>query len=173
MPAPYTIERINALDRDGFTAVVGPVFEHSSWIASRAWDGRPFESRAALHAALVRTLYAATPDEQIALICAHPDLVGRAARAGTLTPESTREQSGAGLGALSEDEVALFDRYNAAYRERFGFPFVICARENKKERILAAFPVRLQHTRADEIATALHEITRIAAFRLADLVREA
>jgi 2-oxo-4-hydroxy-4-carboxy-5-ureidoimidazoline decarboxylase len=168
-----TIDQINRLGREDFVSVVGPVFEHSPWIAERTWPDRPFADVDALHRALCRTVRSAAPEEQVGLIRAHPDLVGRAARAGTLTPESTREQRGAGLGALSDEEIALFDRYNAAYRERFGFPFVICARENKKDTILAAFPVRLEHTREEEIATALGEIEKIAHFRLRDAVRDA
>src|SRR5690606_39037515 len=99
-------------------------------------------------------------------------LVGRLARAGQLTHESTREQASAGLDRLSPDEIAAFDRHNAAYQAKFGFPFVICARENRKDAILAAFPVRLAHSREQEIATALAEIGKIAWLRLADAVWE-
>ncbi|HLA64328.1 MAG TPA: 2-oxo-4-hydroxy-4-carboxy-5-ureidoimidazoline decarboxylase [Rhodothermales bacterium] len=169
---PVSLRVLNAMDRAAFVAAVGGTFEHSPWIAERTWDARPFASRDALHAALCATVATATTEEQEGLIRAHPDLVGRAARAGTLTPASTNEQAGAGLDALSADEVALFDQYNAAYRERFGFPFVICARTNKKASILAAFPVRLQHTREAEVATALAEIAEIARFRLADTVAD-
>jgi 2-oxo-4-hydroxy-4-carboxy-5-ureidoimidazoline decarboxylase len=160
------IDELNSLDRDAFVDVVGPVFEHSPWIAERTWAERPFPDRKVLHEALCRTMYGATRDEQVRLIRAHPDLVGQAARTGSLTPESAGEQRAAGLGGLSVEEIALFDRYNEAYRERFGFPFVICARENKKESILAAFPVRLENAREDEIDTALAEIARIARFRI-------
>ena len=165
-----TIDDLNALDRDDFVAAVGHVFEHSPWIAERAWERRPFADVDALHAALVDAMHAASDAEKLALIRAHPDLVGRAARAGTLTPSSTREQAGAGLDALSASEVALFDRYNSEYRESFGFPFVICARENRKESILRAFPERLRHSREEEISTALTEIGKIASFRLLDTV---
>jgi 2-oxo-4-hydroxy-4-carboxy-5-ureidoimidazoline decarboxylase len=168
-----TLDALNALDRDAFVALVGPVFEHSPWIAARTWAARPFATRAALHVALCRTMRAASTAEHLALIRAHPDLVGRAARAGTLTAASTQEQAGAGLDALTPDEIVLFDRYNGAYHARFGFPFVICARENKKAAILHAFPVRLAHTEAEEVETALAEIEKIAGYRLADLVDEA
>lgn len=165
-----TLADINALDREEFVRVVGPVFEHSPWIAERAWEARPFASRDALHEALVDVVRSASREEKVALIRAHPDLVGRAARAGTLTPESMREQVGAGLGDLSPEEVAQFERYNAEYRERFGFPFVICARENKKDSILEAFPVRLENSRDLETATAIAEVEKIAELRLRDLV---
>lgn len=165
-----TLAEINALDQSAFVEKVGPVFEHSPWIAERTWDERPFDSIDALRSALVAAVEAAAPEEKLALIRAHPDLVGRAARAGTLTPESTNEQAGAGLGDLSQEEVALFDRYNRAYSDRFGFPFVICARENKKASILAAFPPRLENEPEREVQTALAEIAKIARFRLQDLI---
>jgi OHCU decarboxylase len=160
------------MDRSAFVAAIGGAFEHSPWIAERAWARRPFASVADLHEKLCGVVAAASPDEQVGLIRAHPDLVGRLAREGRLTCESAAEQAAAGLDALSADEVAAFERYNAAYRERFGFPFVICARENRKEAILAAFPRRLQNPREREVATALEEIYKIARLRLADLVGE-
>ncbi len=110
-------------------------------------------------------------EQQVALIQAHPDLVGRAALAGTLTPASTNEQASAGLDRLSAEEIAAFARYNQAYRERFGFPFVICARENKKESILVGFATRLQHSRDQEIGIALGEIAKICWLRLQDTIR--
>ncbi|HEV7300997.1 MAG TPA: 2-oxo-4-hydroxy-4-carboxy-5-ureidoimidazoline decarboxylase [Tepidisphaeraceae bacterium] len=163
-----SLANLNAATTSDFIAVCGPLFEHSPWIAQRTAGQRPFVSIDALHAALVATMYAASVDEQIALIAAHPDLVGRLAREGQLTRESTGEQAAAGLTQLNDDEIAAFDRYNTAYRETFGFPFVICARENKKAAILAAFPQRLAKDRAQEIQTALAEIAKIARLRLAD-----
>ena len=166
-----TVGRLNAMGRDEFVAAVGHVFEHSRWIAERTWQtGRPFASAADLHEKLCGTVAAASPDEQVGLIRAHPDLVGRLAREGRLTRESTVEQAEAGLTAVPADEAAAFERYNAAYRERFGFPFVICARENKKDAILAAFPMRLVNGVEQEVATALDEIYKIARLRLADAV---
>src|SRR5688572_11228407 len=167
-----TLSQLNDSDRERFIAVCGPLFEHSPWIAERTWDKRPFSSRDTLHAAMCETMYAASIDEQVKLITSHPDLVGRMAREGRLTRESTTEQAAAGLSDFSADEVERFDRYNAAYRKRFGFPFVICARENKKDAILAAFPVRLNNTREMEIRTALAEIAKIARLRLMDAMVE-
>jgi allantoate deiminase len=167
-----TLARLSAMDQKTFIATIGHVFEHSPWIAERAWPKRPFASLADLHEKLRMIVASATPAEQEALIKAHPDLVGRLAEEGQLTRESTAEQAAAGLSQLTPDEVTNFERYNAAYRERFGFPFVICARENKKEAILAAFPMRLQNSRGQEIETALAEIYKIAALRLADAVWE-
>ena len=161
---------LNELGREDFLGVVGPVFEHSPWIAELTWASRPFESVGALHRALCETVLASDESNKLALIRAHPDLAGRAARAGTLTPASTREQTSGGLDRLSPEEAAMFDKYNRQYRERFGFPFVICARQNKKEAMLAGFERRLAHTREQEIETALAEIFKIAELRLHDLI---
>lgn len=158
---------VNAMPVAEFTRVVGPVFEHSPWIAERAWATRPWASVEQLHAALRETVENATAEEQLALIRAHPDLVGRA----VLTSESRGEQAVAGLTDLTRDEVSAFEAYNATYRERFGFPFVICARLNKKDAILRAFPERIAHSREKEIATALAEIYKIAELRLRDIVQ--
>src|SRR5262249_5319047 len=107
----------------------------------------PFASVEALHRELCQTVTDAGVEAQIALIRAHPDLVGRAALAGTLTRESTEEQASAGLNKLTLEEVALFQDHNAAYKMKFGFPFVICARLNKKEAMLAGFRARQENTR--------------------------
>jgi OHCU decarboxylase len=166
------LAQLNALGREAFTDIIGPVFEHSPWIAAQTWERRPFASREQLYDALCATVRAAEVEAQLALIRAHPDLVGRAALAGTLTAASTREQAAAGLDQLSPAEVALFQQYNREYQAKFGFPFVICARLNRKAAILAGFERRLQHSRDQEIATALAEIDKIAGLRLADLIAE-
>jgi 2-oxo-4-hydroxy-4-carboxy-5-ureidoimidazoline decarboxylase len=167
-----TLDALNKLDQDAFTAALGHIFEDSPWVAHAAWAQRPFASVAALHAAMCDVVARASVAQQLALIRAHPDLVGRAARTGSLGPESTQEQAAAGLNALSADEVATFDQLNGAYRERFGFPFVICARENKKDSILRGFHERLGNSREQEIATALGEIAKIAHLRLRDVFRD-
>jgi len=166
--AAIPLADLNALDRGEFIARVGPVFEHSPWIAERVVDRRPFASVDALHSAMCDVVRKAGEEEQLALIRAHPDLVGRA----VLTAESKSEQAAAGLLDVSPGEVALFDRYNRDYKARFGFPFVICARMSKKDAILAALPVRLQNSPDRERTTALGEICKIAALRLADLISE-
>ncbi len=172
MQVKASLADLNARDEAGFVAVCGPLFEHSPWIAARTWPRRPFPTLAALHEELVATVRKATREEQLALISAHPDLVGRLAREGKLSRDSAAEQAAAGLGSLSDIDIDLFDRYNREYREKFEMPFVICARENRKEAILAAFPARLAHTREQEIATALAEIGKIARLRLRDAVAE-
>jgi 2-oxo-4-hydroxy-4-carboxy-5-ureidoimidazoline decarboxylase len=165
-----TIAEINHLDRDTFVARLGFLFEGSPWVADAAWPARPFADASALHRALCAAMYAAPAERQIALIRAHPDLAGKAAVAGELTAESTREQTSAGLSQLSAEEFARFTQLNQAYRERFEFPFVICAREHTKASILNQFVLRLQNSRAQEIQAALAEIAKIAKLRLLDLV---
>lgn len=164
-----SLREINDLDELTFVARLGFLFEGSSWIAEETWHARPFRSLEHLHAALCDAMYAAPVERQVALIRAHPDLVGRAALAGTLSPESTREQAAAGLDRLSREEIAHFTQLNHSYQNRFGFPFVICVRENKKESILRGFETRLHHSREEEITTALGEIAKIAWLRLRDV----
>jgi 2-oxo-4-hydroxy-4-carboxy-5-ureidoimidazoline decarboxylase len=165
-----TISEINSLSHDEFVRVVGPVFEHSPWIAEMTWAQKLFPSLEHLHRALCGTVRDSGPDMQLALIRAHPDLVGRLALAGQLTKESATEQASAGLDRTTTDEVKLFQKNNAAYKDRFGFPFIICARLNKKEAILAGFERRLKNSREQEIKTALEEIYKIAELRLRDLI---
>ncbi|PLS81257.1 MAG: OHCU decarboxylase [Chloroflexi bacterium] len=173
MPAArLRIEQINTFDQTTFVRHLGFVFEKTPWIAAEAWRARPFRSTADLHRALCAVLEAASEEQKIALIRAHPDLAGKAAIAGDLTAESTREQASAALNRLSPDEFATFTRLNDAYRSKFGFPFVICVREHTKASILAAFVDRLEHARAAEVETAVGEIAKIARLRLHDAVED-
>lgn len=164
------LPQLNSLSRDEFARLVGPVFEHSPWIAEATWTQRPFGNLPALHAVLCDTVHRASEEKQLALIRAHPDLVGKLALAGQLTKESTGEQASAGLDKLSPEEVALFQSNNVAYQAKFGFPFIVCARLNQREAILSGFKVRLQNSREQEIKTALEEIGKIAYLRLRDII---
>jgi OHCU decarboxylase len=159
------------LDREAFVARFGGVFEASPWIAEAAWERRPFGSVERLHSALVGVVGAAPPADRLALIRAHPDLAGKAAIAGALTPESTREQAAAGLDQLTPAQYERITGLTAAYRERFGFPFVVCAREHTADTIIASAARRLEADPDEEEQTALSEIAKIARLRLADLVR--
>jgi 2-oxo-4-hydroxy-4-carboxy-5-ureidoimidazoline decarboxylase len=145
---------------------VTALFEHSPWVEARA-DAAP--SSGDRHADLLAVMYAATPDEQLALIRAHPELAGKAAIDRTLTEASAAEQASAGLDRLTPQEYDRFHALNAAYRERFGFPFIICVRLTDKAGILAAMERRLGHTREEEIATALGQIGEIVRLRLQDM----
>ncbi|MHB8433378.1 MAG: 2-oxo-4-hydroxy-4-carboxy-5-ureidoimidazoline decarboxylase [Candidatus Tyrphobacter sp.] len=165
-----TIAQLNAADRAAFVAAVGFTFEGSPWIAQEAWSRRPFANAQALLAAMLAAVAAAPEERRVALICAHPDLGGHMSRRGRLTVQSLQEQAAAGLAASTPAEMVRFDELNGAYRERFGFPFVICAREHTKGAIFAALERRLGNDRATEIASALEEIGKIARLRLLDAV---
>jgi 2-oxo-4-hydroxy-4-carboxy-5-ureidoimidazoline decarboxylase len=158
------------LDRARFVARFGGVFEQTPWIAGAAWDCGPYASVDALHAAMVAAVDAVPAAARRALIVAHPELAGRAAVAGELTDESAREQAAAGLDRLTPDQHARLLALTAAYRARFGFPFVVCVRERTADSIIAAAQARLAHEPDDEERTALAEIAEIARLRLADLV---
>jgi 2-oxo-4-hydroxy-4-carboxy-5-ureidoimidazoline decarboxylase len=172
-PKCRTILEINALDAQTFVRIIGPVFEGSPWIAQRAWGQRPFADFDSLHRVLCQTVREASETERLKLIQAHPDLAGRLAQTGSLTAESAREQADAGLNALTTEETALFRSYNRRYSEKFGFPFILCARRNRKEAILRELGSRLNHSSEQEIQIALDEIFKIAELRLRDLVSPA
>ena len=170
MPEKLSIEEINRMDHGEFVSRFGAVFERSPWVAEGAWERRPFDGLDGLHGSFVRTIRDAPEDRRVALIQAHPDLAGKAALAGELTDESANEQASAGLDRLSPEEYERFHRLNAAYREKFGLPYVVCVRDNTKESIFAGAERRLSNTREEEIGTALAEIARISRLRLEDLV---
>ena len=167
-----TVPEANRLEREDFVRTFGSVYERSPWVAERAWDERPFEGPEDLRQALWRAVDEAPPERQLDLIRAHPDLAGKAAVAGELTPESEREQSSAGLDRLSPEEYERFTDVNAAYRQKFGFPMVVYVKEHTKDSILAQAEARLANTRKREVGTALEEIQKIAASRLEDLIFE-
>jgi 2-oxo-4-hydroxy-4-carboxy-5-ureidoimidazoline decarboxylase len=168
---PIPLAEINSFDRTAFTAALGHLFEHSPWVAEETWPQRPFRDGEQLQGALCATMRAATRERQLALIRAHPDLAGRLAQQNRLTAESTREQASAGLSQLRAAELAEFQRLNAAYLSRFGFPFIICARLSNKSAILAAMQARGGNSPEQEFQTALGEIEKIAQLRLNDLLK--
>ena len=161
------LEELNVLGREEFTRLLASAFEHSPWVAARTAAHRPFQSTADLHTALRHTVMQACDDEKLGLIRAHPDLGDDA----ELTVESKLEQASAGLDRVSTGQIQQLRENNRRYRERFGFPFVICARETKTDSILAAFEERLTNSREQEIETALGEIFKIAELRLRDLIQ--
>ena len=166
-----TLQDLNASTQAAFVASLGHLFEHSPWVAEETWPARPFPSREVLHASLCATMRDAAQDRQLALIRAHPDLAGRLAQQKRLTAESTREQASAGLDQLTDAELAAFTAQNDAYKEKFGFPFIICARLNAKASILTAMATRVHNPPGDEFSTALGEIEKIAWLRLQDAVK--
>jgi OHCU decarboxylase len=166
----FSIEEVNDLDQGGFAEMFGGLYESSPWVAEAAWHGRPFGDLQELHEAFVRAVREAPRERQMDLIRAHPDLAGKAAVAGELTPESTSEQASAGLDRLTPDEYEAFTQMNAGYRERFGFPMIVCVREHTKESILQYAEARLENPREEEVQAALGEIAKIARLRLEELV---
>src|SRR6267142_2984609 len=161
---------LNACSRDDFVAALGNVFEYSPWIAEQAALARPFDGVRQLFDAM-RGFVKQTPSEQqLALIRAHPDLANRTQRAAGLTAESSTEQNSAGLDRLSDAELEAFERANNAYRTRFGFPYIVCARRHTRDSILRDFEHRLPNDAKTEVQNSLNEIFRIAALRVAALV---
>jgi urate oxidase / 2-oxo-4-hydroxy-4-carboxy-5-ureidoimidazoline decarboxylase len=163
---------LNELDRDQFVERVGFAFEHSDWIAESAWKARPFATVDDMHAAMVGVVTGADRERQVDLIRAHPELASRAAVDRELTPASSSEQASAGLDRLPPESHARLTAAIQAYREKFGFPFVVCVREHTVESIIDAAEQRLGSTRDDEVRTALAEIGKIAALRLRDTLAD-
>lgn len=170
-PGPPTVAEVDRMPAADFVARFGDIAEHSPWVAEAAAGWRPYGSHAGMVEAFAGVVREADPDRQLALLRTHPDLAGRAALAGELAPESRREQAGAGLDRLDADELARFQALNAAYRERFGFPFIIAVKGATRPQIVEAMTARLGNSREEEIAMALTQVCRIIGFRLADRVR--
>jgi 2-oxo-4-hydroxy-4-carboxy-5-ureidoimidazoline decarboxylase len=167
---PTTLDHLNAADGAGFVAALGGIYEKSPWVAERAAAARPFAAVADLYAAMQVAVAGAAEAEQLALVRSHPELAGKVARAGALTAESRSEQGGLGLDRLSDAELDRFERLNAAYAERFGFPYIICVRRHTRDSILDRFERRLANSPDEERVVALAEIGLIARLRLVDAV---
>jgi len=165
--------RPSRMDKAAFVEKFGGVFEHSPWIAERAFDlelGPAHDSAGGLHNALCRIFRSASQDERLGVLKAHPDLAGKLAAAKRLTPQSTAEQASAGLDALTDEERAAFTRLNVAYVEKFGFPFIIAVKGLDKAQILAQFQRRIENGREAELDTACRQVERIALLRLKDML---
>lgn len=168
--SPIPIEAVNRMTRADFVAAFGDVAENSPWVAERAAIARPFADRRAMGEAFLDAVFDADPSAQLALVRAHPDLAGRAAIAGELQPESRREQAGAGLDRLTAEEFARFTELNAAYREKFGFPFIFAVKGADKHAILTAFEERIDNDPEAELATAIRQVANIIGFRIEDRI---
>jgi len=163
-----TIGDLNTLDRENFVDALGWIFENSPWVAERTWTARPFANVDALHTTMIAELARATPEEQLGLLCAHPDLGVRA----RISPASTDEQAGAGLDQLTPHEFEFLQEMNSAYRKKFGFPFLYAVRGSTKHDILRALQLRLGALPEEEFDEALRQVQRIARFRLLETVQE-
>jgi 2-oxo-4-hydroxy-4-carboxy-5-ureidoimidazoline decarboxylase len=166
MTATLTLDGLNAVPREDFVAAIGDVFEHAEWVAEGAYAARPFATVADLHEAMMAAVGAAPAARQLAFLRGHPELGGKVARAGAMTDDSKAEQGGLGLDKLSEEEFARFERLNATYREKFGFPFIICVRRHTRDSILRNFERRTRNNAEAELAAALAEIGYITRLRL-------
>ena len=162
-----TLAELNRSERAGFVAELGSIFEGAPWVAERTWSRRPFADVDRLHAALMATVAAARPDERLALFCAHPNLGARA----RMSEASVEEQAGVGLDRLTEHEYHELSRLTTAYRQRFGFPFLLAVHGRSKAEVLAALTQRLSSSPAEEQAEALAQVSRIARTRLQGVVR--
>jgi len=165
-----TLSEVNALDRGGFVAVLGGVFEDSPWVAEAAWPKRPFANLDTLYAVMVAAMRSASAEAQLALVHAHPELAGKASIRGELTADSTSEQSGAGLTGCPPQEFARLQDLNHAYNMKFGFPFIIAVKGLDRAAIIARFAERLERDRSVEFEEALQQIARIARFRLEAMI---
>lgn len=157
------------MDKARFVAEFGGIFEHSPWIAEGAFElalGPTHDTAAGVHNALSRVFRSASAEQRLGVLTAHPDLAGKLAAAGRLTRESTAEQAGAGLDMLTDEERATFERLNAEYVTRHGFPFIIAVKDNTKASILDAFHRRIGNDRDTEFAEACRQVERIAELRL-------
>jgi 2-oxo-4-hydroxy-4-carboxy-5-ureidoimidazoline decarboxylase len=168
--AQLTIDRVNKMSAAEFLAALGGVFEHSPWIAERAFASRPFADVTALHAAMKEVVKRAAREEQLALLNAHPELAGKEAQSGTMTRDSTSEQGSIGLNALSREEMQRISDLNRRYREKFGFPFIIAVRQHTKEGIFRQFEARLANDAETELAACLEQVFIITRLRLDGLI---
>jgi 2-oxo-4-hydroxy-4-carboxy-5-ureidoimidazoline decarboxylase len=172
MSTQFFRRRPTAMTRPEFVAGFGGIYEHSPWVAEAVYDARlapAHDSLEGLHAAMVEAVALAPRERRLALLRAHPDLAGRLAVAGGLTAASSAEQASAGLDACTPAEFARFQALNTAYREKFGFPFIMAVKGRSRAEILAAFERRVNNDPETEFATALSEVHKIALLRLRDL----
>jgi len=168
-----SLEMLNAAKQSEFIRLLDGTYEHSPWIAERAWAKRPFRTHAALKLGLIEVVRDAGRDVQLALIRAHPELAGKAMVAQALTSESTQEQGKAGLTQCTPDEFERIQKLNGDYNARFGFPFILAVRGPRgtglgKDEIIATFARRLENHPEFEFEEALRNIHRIAEIRLDD-----
>ena len=158
------------MDRPAFVRVLGGIFEHSPWVADRAFSEQPFASVDGLHAAMTAAVARAAEREKLTLLRAHPELAGKAAVRGELTSDSSKEQSGAGLSQCSQEEFALLTELNRRYNAKFGFPFILAVKGHDRASVIGEFARRVEQDRTSEFAESLAQIARITRYRLEALV---
>jgi 2-oxo-4-hydroxy-4-carboxy-5-ureidoimidazoline decarboxylase len=166
-----TLAEINALPLERFVSQLGGVFEHSPWVAERAWKRRPFASLEELHQAMMNAALEADEDKQLALMRAHPELAGAEAKEGTLTVDSSSEQARLGFTRLTRDELAAMAKLNRRYREKHGFPCIVALRlHSTRQSVMAEMQRRIANDRDTEMRNALEQIGHITRGRLEKMV---
>ena len=168
---PYTLEQLNGASAAEAERMLDGLYEHTPWIAREAVRRRPYASVLELKATMERVLDAASPQAQLDLIRAHPELAGKAMIAGELTAESTSDQSAAGLTSCTPEEFERIQQMNTDYNRKFGFPFILCVGAGSgmtKSLIMENFARRLEHEPEPERLEALRQIKRIVGLRLSD-----
>lgn len=170
MALSHTLQNLNTCPPADFVQALAGVWEHAPWVAQAVVGQRPFASVEDLHGAMVRVVAGWPEPKRVAFYAGHPELAGLDARRGTMTDASVAEQAALALGALDGAEARLWDGLNRTYRDRFGFPFILCVRRHNRASALLAFQQRLGHDRATELALALDEIAAITRLRLEHLL---
>lgn len=169
-PGMISLEDLNRLPETEFISILSEIYEHSEWVPAAVVSQRPFANVGELRQCMEQAVESSSPVAKMQLIVSHPDLAGKLAKAGMLTDFSLREQAGLGLDRLSDEEYQRFSKSNRAYRQKFGIPFIICARLTTKAGVLEAFQKRQDNTVTEELAEAVLQIHLIAKHRLDDLV---
>ncbi|MBP3952449.1 2-oxo-4-hydroxy-4-carboxy-5-ureidoimidazoline decarboxylase [Bacillus sp. YZJH907-2] len=163
-----SMAEVNEMSKEEFVKTVGVVFEHSPWVAERTWKHHPFDNANTMYMLLIEEMNKAEEDRQLSLLRSHPDLGTRL----EISEASTSEQKGAGLNELTEEEFKKFSRLNHVYVDTFGFPFILAVRGHTKESIQMAMEQRIANTVQEERKTALTEVSKIAKFRLDDMIEQ-
>ena len=172
MTGKIPLTSLNRFNREQFIESLGGIFEHSPWVADLVYQNRPFDSKALLHQAMVEAVKQSPEFQRMALICNHPELAGKEADEGTLTDDSLKEQSRAGLDQCTAAELTQLRALNRSYREKFEFPFVIAVTGLDKNQIIAAIESRLKISAGVEFETSINEIAKIGMIRLNALIDE-
>lgn len=171
MSSTFQLNELNATSPERFVSILGDIFEHSPWVAERVLPGRPFATITELHDAMTGVVAQSNDGEKLALLRAHPELAGREAQQGSLTAASAGEQKGAGLDALTRDELMRINELNAAYRAQHGFPFIVCVGQHTKDTLMRNFDQRASSTTGVEMTVALQQVAAIARLRLDRLLK--
>jgi 2-oxo-4-hydroxy-4-carboxy-5-ureidoimidazoline decarboxylase len=169
-----SIDQINQLSEDEFVGLFGQVVEHSSWVAKAASHARPYRNFADLYAAMANAISQAGPGVWAQILNLHPELSGKEAQEGALTDFSVSEQAGLGLDRLSKDEFQKIQGFNQRYKEKFGFPFVVCVKQlQNRGQLFSEMERRLSLSGPEELKTGIGQVMEICRLRLHQIVTAA